>query len=401
MNLNPVKITIDNFQSIEHLEIEVHGFTCITGPTNAGKSAIVRAVSSAILNHPVGGMVRKGTQFCSVEINSEGWGFKWEKNDKGVNRVWIPGKDRPLDKLGQVQVPEITSMGFTSIEVGDDEIQPWFAPQFQYKGRGPLFLLDQSGPRITDFLSKVSKLNVLQDAIILAAQGKRVSTDQSKLKAEEISNLKSKLDKIIALDNLERLSKDLDDQLTSIQEYEKKIEIGENLASRKKEADRVLDLIEPAENLKIPKDSCVDSIKRLQTLYTITHDLEACADKLRKVKAITTVKEPSTEGMESSFKRLTEISKVASRIETLQKSLSILNQEIKPIENVVSMDRLRKMADIAKAIDSYKKEIADLDAQDVANDKDIQKTLEELAQIPSCPTCNRPMEKAHKHKKAS
>ena len=125
MKLKPVNVVINNFQSIDHLDMEICGFTAISGSTNAGKSAIVRAISSAILNNPVGGMVRKGASFCSVELSSEDWGFKWEKNDKGVNRAWIRGKDTPLDKLGQIQVPEITQMGFSSIEVGDDEIQPW------------------------------------------------------------------------------------------------------------------------------------------------------------------------------------------------------------------------------------------------------------------------------------
>jgi len=47
--LYPVKIRIKNFQSIEDLEIEVRGFTAITGKTNIGKSAIMRAISSAML----------------------------------------------------------------------------------------------------------------------------------------------------------------------------------------------------------------------------------------------------------------------------------------------------------------------------------------------------------------
>lgn len=44
--IKPVKVSIKNFQSVSDIEFEIHGFTCITGPTNIGKSAIIRAISS-------------------------------------------------------------------------------------------------------------------------------------------------------------------------------------------------------------------------------------------------------------------------------------------------------------------------------------------------------------------
>ena len=85
--MKPVQIRIRDFQSIDSIDLEVSGFTCVTGPTNIGKSAIVRAVSSAILNKSVVGSVRKGKKFCTVEVD----GLKWEKGER-VGRYWVPGE---------------------------------------------------------------------------------------------------------------------------------------------------------------------------------------------------------------------------------------------------------------------------------------------------------------------
>ena len=428
--LHPVKIHIKNFQSIEDLEIEVFGFTCITGPSNIGKSAIVRATSSSILNNPVVGMVRKGESFCSVELNSEGWGFRWEKNDRGVNRVYIPpSKAAPLDKIGQTQVPAITEMGFGSIEVGDDEIQPWLAPQFQVKGCGPPFLLDQSGPRVTDFLSEVSRLTVLQDAITLAARGKRSSNDQAKAKNEEASQVRAKLLKVNGLELLEKLGKDLQDQATSIEEYEKKIAIGEALIAKRQEAERVIALLEKVDELRIPRDNCGELVQKVKTLYHLCFSLEACATRIRKlsdlpkvkipddlteeiaklrevqkfakletvrqsVKALEDlpkVKVPDIKKVKAEVEKVREIAKFATQISALQASVSLLDKQIDIPDEVEEIKKLQTLVGFAHQIQTLSEEIEDIEAQTEKIDKELAQVEEEIASIPSCPTCNRPM----------
>ena len=126
MELQPVKVGIKCFQSIDVLDFEVFGFTAITGRSNIGKSAIMRAISRSIMNDPVINMVRRGEKFVTVELNSDKWGYKWEKGDgNGINRYTIG--DRILDKTGQNQLLEIKEMGFGSIRIGDDDIHPWWA----------------------------------------------------------------------------------------------------------------------------------------------------------------------------------------------------------------------------------------------------------------------------------
>lgn len=441
MKLYPVKIHIQNFQSIDDLEIEVHGFTCITGPSNIGKSAIVRAASSAILNNPVVGMVRKGAQFCSVEISSDGWGFKWEKNDKGVNRVWLPDRDKPLDKLGQTQVKEVSQMGFSSIEVGDDEIQPWFAPQFQAKGCGPLFLLDQSGPRVTDFLSEVSRLTVLQDAIVLAARGKRSATDQAKTKSEEAAGLKTKLARVGALDTLEKLGRELEEQASSIEQYEERIALGEALIAKRVEAERVIGLLEKVDGLKIPRDVAADPIQKLRAVYLFCFQLEQSAARVRDIRDVSRVKvpdlladeidklrdlqrfaqleplrqsvklledlpkvkTPDIKKLRAEVEKLREIAQYTTKLQSLQASIALLDKAVKIPQAIDEVEKLKKLATLTQQIANASSEIETMESDLAGIAKDIAKVEADTAAIPACPTCHRPFSPEHtgKHKRLS
>ncbi len=392
---HPVKVRIRDFQSIENLEFEIRGFTCITGKSNIGKSAIVRAISGAILNHPVGNMVRKGAQFCSVEIGSEGWGFKWEKNDHGVNRIWLPGNDRPLDKLGQVQVEQVAKMGFGNIEIGDDRIQPWLAPQFQVKGSGPLFLLDQSGPRVTDFISEVSRLTVLQDAIVLAARGKRGENDQAKLKGDEAKKIRLQLARVSNLDQLEVLQKELEEQSASIQEYEAKVKLGESIINRIKEAQRKLTVLEKLDDIKQPKDQCKAAFEKLTRVRGHQVKLEACAKKIIAVREVSkiTVPEPPTQ----EIARFRLVAGAAAKISQCKSALHRVNKNIPTAFEVPDFETFKKVVEIAAKIKRLKLELQQSEIELQTLETEAEQISSELAQIVICPTCKRPMPVEHEH----
>ncbi len=273
--LHPVHVRIKNFQSIDDLEFEVNGFTCITGRTNIGKSAIMRAMSRAILNDPVTGMVRVGQKFSSVEMSSEGWSFLWEKGEKDVNRYNIEGK--VLDKTGQTQIKEIQNIGFQSIRVGDSELEPWWAPQTK-----PLFLLDKSGPQITNFISEVSRLQVYQNAIVLAAKQKRRCQDEARNKAEDLGAVQAKLTKLAGLQPLEKLEEDIEEQIRSLQDYVQRAMTLEDLHKGMEAAAARLRRIKEVADFKVktPFDTVEEAARRAVTLARLHLRLKAIAHRI-------------------------------------------------------------------------------------------------------------------------
>jgi len=67
---NIKKVEIKNFQSHQQTTLELNeGFNVITGPSDEGKSAIIRALNWVFYNEPAGtDYIRVGTSRCEVKV---------------------------------------------------------------------------------------------------------------------------------------------------------------------------------------------------------------------------------------------------------------------------------------------------------------------------------------------
>lgn len=378
--LHPVHVRIRNFQSIEDLEFEVKGFTCVTGKTNIGKSAVMRAISRALLNDPVTGMVRKGQKFASVELFSEGWGFLWEKGEKDVNRYTIDGK--VFDKIGQTQLAEIEEMGFRSIKVGDDDLEPWWAPQ-----TSPMFLLNKSGPQITNFISEVSRLKVYQDAIVLAARSKRKQTDTAREKAEELGRVQAKLQKLAPLDSLERLEADIDEQINSLQEY---IQKALTLEQLHRDMERIADLLrrtKQASELRVKADveETAERAARVVSLFRCHQALERTAKRIISVKPVDSVKVSPVPSEEvERLRKLSRCLRIVPLRSLMEKSAAVTKLRAPDAsEAVQAAGKLRQVFSLSRSIERKRAALSKLDSLPSApawSDDDVQR----LRQLQRC-----------------
>lgn len=429
--ISPVKIRIRNFQSIDDLEIEVKGFTCISGKSNIGKSAIMRAVSRSFLNRPVTGMVRKGSKFTTVEISSAGWGFKWEKGESGVNRYVIDGKT--YDKTGQTQIPEVEAMGFGSIKVGDEWMQPWWAPQLE-----PMFLLNKSGPQVTSFISEVSRLQVYQNAIQLSARRKQRSADEAKLKQKELERIQDKLVRIDSLSTLERVEAELEDQLRSAQEYGERVVKLRSLQEGLENHAEAIRRVKSALDTRVRSAGLEELAERAVALARAWTDLERTAKKIIALRPADAVRVPSLP--EAEYQRAKELSELVpmvkvkvfvaraekavkakvpdpseldgelsrvKELQTLAKDIAASKSRLSKLEDLPSLP-----ADLSEELDKVRKiaalaaEMKELEDSIAGHEADIQKVLMEkkrledsIADIPTCGECGRPVEASHEHTK--
>lgn len=379
--LSPIQIKIRNYQSIQDLDFEVKGFTTITGVTNIGKSAIMRSVYSSIMNHSVIGMVRKGASFCSVDLKSPNWEFRWEKGEK-VGRYTIG--EKIYDKIGQKQLEQISSLGFNSIEVADQEIQPWCAQQFF-----PIFLLDKSGGQVTDFISEVSKLNVFQDSIVLSARKKKRCTDEAKTKADETTRLKSQLSKFNDADLLNKIEKDLQDQAHSIKEYENKISIGEQSQDRIKRSTARINTIQTVEKILIPDNEFSDLFDRTKLMSILYQNLELCARKIISVKGVVNVNAPDSD-LNTVIEKLKSAEKHKSKISSLTNTVKSLSTTVKIPDMDIDTNKLTRLEILHGKIQTSSKEVKTLNNQLEQIEKDLEKLSKDIVKIPYCPTCKKP-----------
>jgi len=424
-NLKPIKVRIQNYQSIEDISFEIRGFTALSGKTNIGKSAIVRAISSAILNNPVVGMVRRGAPYASVELSTDEWNFRWEKSERGVNRYDIGGKF--YDKVGQRQLTEIADLGFKSVKVGNDDVHPWLASQFF-----PIFLLDKSGPQVTDFISEVSRLNVLQDAVVLSARGKRKTSDDSSAKSDEAAGYRLKQKAVAQAGMVRDLVKDLDGQASSIEEYETSLLAAITMAARIAKATASVTTLTPASLLSMPKPLDPEKVHRLVLAEATNVKLENTAKKVIAARKAAGVVIPEIPPEIARLKAASRFATISSEIEIVRKlseassvKIPVLDtDEILRLSKTIALEASLKAAakavkktkavkiPIAPVIDtaavtlaeSFSTSLIAAKAAEVEAASEVAAVKEELAEaerelakIPVCPTCKRPREDIHDH----
>jgi len=379
-----IKVHIQNFQSIADLQFEISGFTCITGKTNIGKSAIIRAISGALLNIPVVSLVRQGEKYTTVELQSSDWGLKWEKAERGVNRYWLPGKEKPLDKVGAGQTDFIQDIGFQAIKIGSDVIHPWHARQFF-----PLFLVDRSGPAVTDFISEVSRLKVLQSGILINVRNRKRALDEAKIYEKNVEKLKAKDGKLDKLDDLLELESDLDSQFESIEEYSERILAIEEFMSKIEVLSNQIQKLNQIELVKIPSPIKQYKIDRLQNMLKVWIKLQNIAKRIIRLKPIEDVQISKIEDLEN-IQKISKGIRILNQFQSAQKRVDLLSVEITIPGSEECTEKLSNGKGYLRRLNQLKDEERALSSQRDTIQSELDKVQEELDRIPLCPTCKMP-----------
>ena len=343
------------------------------------------------------------------------------KGEKGINRYTI--NDKVLDKVGGKQLEEIVKMGFKSVAVGNDEMNPWLASQFF-----PIFLLDKPGSQVTDFISEVSRLNVLQDAILLAARGKKKSNDLFNSKTLEAKEYSAKLGKLKDIQEVDDIQVDLEEQLKSINEYEAKVGLLKDINEKLKKNANSIKSIMGVNKVEIPDIIPIDELTKVKTAKDLLNKLNGIVRKIIPIKKISTIVVPNDIAEFSKYSSMKKYKWVQQEKLTLQK-LSKVSDLVIPTSDMPELLQLQVMKSTlskitglkSKIFDTSKINIPDLSIGDSKNipilgvlkgihdsiksenDKCVQlnndldsvnKQLEdiekEINSIPICPTCSRP-----------
>ncbi len=135
-----LKLSVKDFQSIAEAEIEISGFTVVTGSSNVGKSALVRAFRGALRGIRGDHYVRSGTNASEVEIQ-DGVRVLWRKvkkkraGDETKLTVTRLGEVPDVFTRMGVDHPDATaSLGFDVVEAGGLKVWPQIASQYDPPG---------------------------------------------------------------------------------------------------------------------------------------------------------------------------------------------------------------------------------------------------------------------------
>lgn len=186
------KITVDikDFQSLKKAYIELTpGITVITGATNNGKSAIIRAIDSALFNLGDDTMVRGGQRYYGIKISNGSHTMLMARDNVGKNEKTAYQFDEGTvqKKVGRGQLEEVSRM-FNIREVKMNNGTK-MKINFWYQNDKP-FLMDKTAGQLYEFLSLSSCDNYARVLKSLGSDVKSINSDINTL-TTEINTYKS------------------------------------------------------------------------------------------------------------------------------------------------------------------------------------------------------------------
>lgn len=331
------KLSLRNFQSHRQTDLEfTPGLNIIVGPSDQGKSAIIRALRWLIYNEPRGtGFIRAGETRCQVRVElSNGVAVERIRDESGrINRyiLEIPGEETMVFEGFNREVPlEVRkALGIQKLVVDRDRaLGINLAGQLEAP-----FLLEETGSTRSKVLGRMANLHIID-----AAQ-RDTNRDISQA-LQEISRLEGD---ITALDEQLQEYADLEEQELRLQKLE-------HLLQRLSELDRELQKLEEAKaRLEQNRQQTQEIMKVLDKLSRVddAYELHAAFDRLlREMQEIQTLQEKrrrtleeletcshkidSTEGLERGeelLERMRLLRQEGFELQTARRELTALHRE--------------------------------------------------------------------------
>lgn len=168
-----MKIQIRDFQALHSVDLEVSGLTVITGPSNIGKTALMRAIEGAIWGKPGDHFIRHGETTTKVRIKDEGadpLDLYWTKTNRPTKDVQNSLKVNGTlhTKLGRDHPTLTQGLGFAELTTSASRFRPQIAKQHDTP-----FLLMESETTVAEVLRLLSRGDVTARASELVKSDRR------------------------------------------------------------------------------------------------------------------------------------------------------------------------------------------------------------------------------------
>jgi uncharacterized protein with PIN domain len=438
-----LRVKVKNFQSISDTSFDIDGFTVIVGKNNKGKSAIVRSIDAALSNRLGNNFIKWGKLETQVNLKKDNLDITWTKGDSASYNIKL-GDDvegKPYTSLkGAVPTP-ITDAGFRKLEISDEKLNPLIAHQFE-----ELFLINRSGPFVTETLSTLYDLNVINDADILCQKKLRASKSLLKTRQADVDLISNKLERFKGLDDVKIQLEVIKAHKKRVDELKNEIIEIENLSrtlmaqvvlvnklkdikslkipSLKKLSEKISDyqwiiqsllqynklkdtdtLLKNVKSIKIP--NLIDTKQKIadyQWIVIITKDYQKTDQEVNKLKGLSSIEIPKTQKAGDLIQEVQTLIKLTGELKTNLltcekcknglsdlKDLSTLKRTLKTVEDQVQdLKGLTILTDEYIPLVQSVKEIKDQHQQAKINLETSQKQLEEF-QV--CPLCKTPLTK--------
>jgi DNA repair ATPase RecN len=356
------KVKFKNYQSLKDLELRFGRFTVIKGPSNTGKSSIIRGFKGVFFNQLGNHFVTKGANNSEVivefEDNKE---IIWRKGDD--NQYEING--RVLNKVSRSAPEDVAEISQVREIVLDDthKYKINFSEQFHEP-----FLITESEATISKMFSTVSDLGLVSNAIDLC--NKDLKRNRLLLRDRE--------------DSLKKAQEDLS-KYDMVPLYENRVEALQELFSTLAEKSKRLSLLQEVSL----------SVRRYQSRLLEFSMLPSVSKIFEQLQVI-------TDSLNEDLNKISILYETKLRIEELNGRNSVLAELLEGVE--VSADdasflleskiaKLKTLYFAMTEINKYHSALEEIGASLRSLDTDYytveERLLELQKQVKLCPICGR------------
>jgi DNA repair exonuclease SbcCD ATPase subunit len=312
------KITLKNFQIHKTLSLDLDEFTAIVGPSSAGKSSILRALSWLFYGDWDATYPNDPEQETAVAIQlADGtiWG-RYRKAKRNWAAMRKPG-EKPMvyQDFGELVPGLLEEFNVRPIKVGTSRVNLNFSMQDD-----PIFMVHESKPAKAQWIGRLYGAHLINQMLRLASKDKRAIEADKKMAEDEESRLRAELSKYEGLDEqadalartkelIVRLSEMLacrDSMASVLQDYES-IKKGSHFLEADTEGMRTT--LARIELLRVAQDESLSVQREEWALNQTKHLLNADTESIRNDLA--TLKE--------STDRLNEYRSLAAEFEAATK----------------------------------------------------------------------------------
>lgn len=283
------RFDVTNFQSWKDVSIRLHeGVNVIIGPSDEGKSALMRALRWGLRNKVKGPFINydaKKKDIASVKIffDNKIW-IDRQKNSSGtINQYLVKGFKDPLTALKHDLPKEI--MDITGIA------------DYNIQRQKKWFLLEDKPSEVAKKFNNITGLDVIDDVIKIANSEVKKSVNTLEFEKEELSKLQQKYEDLDWVEEMVGIFADIKSQYEIVNKNRMKIERIRRLIETHDTLYQKVKRIEPAIYLKaeithlISNKRELDKIKRekekIRSIITRYKETKSVSKKLkRKLKTL-------------------------------------------------------------------------------------------------------------------
>lgn len=298
-------IHIKNFQSIKGADIELGRLTVLAGPGRSGKSAVIRALRSALFNSGVDGFIRHGEKYMKVELGFEELGYNndgaigsyptskegvvvhWTK-ERGAGGVYMleagQGTEQTFSKTRGAVPEEIEAI--TQVREMEIDNLTRLTPQL-HNQTDPAFIVSETGSKQARVLGVLTHLDSIVTAQMTCRKAGEEHRRGEEAMAVQVESLQVELDALPDIDGLASKLDAVKEKLSIVRQAQHVIDDGEVAKRRLLKAQQMPDpsraeeLVTTARPRLAPLEGAVHVIEKLEAARRAQgHDPTSLEEKL-------------------------------------------------------------------------------------------------------------------------